>query len=155
VSSAATLQGDETSTTPDSPEEEEEDEAIVPMSDDDPRAYLIRQSRRHGSKIHRTKSSKLPLESIPMGTLTLYLGRTSTAFGNMKSFRKLTQDLQTTDPYLKNGNLESAALSDETMFSELTVAVRDLIQSQFRRKPDDGVLNFAHIEVELPGKPVS
>ncbi|KIX98973.1 uncharacterized protein Z520_05434 [Fonsecaea multimorphosa CBS 102226] len=80
---------------------------------DDPRAYLIRQRQGQRSaaangKIYRTKSSKLPLETIPPGSTTVNLVLTTNALDlkdNSKGvlYRRQVQTLARTDPYITRG----------------------------------------------------
>ncbi|KIW65311.1 hypothetical protein PV04_07582 [Phialophora macrospora] len=77
------------------------------LSPNDPRAFLMKErSKPLQSKLHRTKLSKLPLESLSPGTETFGLKLVMNIFDSLQDIRERVQTLSLIDPYMKHGKVE-------------------------------------------------
>ncbi|KAL2444469.1 hypothetical protein ABEF95_016864 [Exophiala dermatitidis] len=124
------------------------------LSDDpnDPRAYLIRQQQRQRtskSKLYRTKSSCLPLESIPADAATLRLVLYTDTFADLSRLQKQVGVLGSVDRYLTQRidydyddrdagfELSSPGTNDEIIPHEWELVLREMIerknQNHFRK----------------------
>lgn len=136
--------------TPTPPDEDEEDEDEEPrLLNDDPRAYLMKQMREAPSvtskPLHRTKSSKLPLETIPAGETTLNDVVTTQVFEKLDLVRKQIQALTSSDRYFTRGKTDfstglsdASAIANASLRGEWESKLRDMIKTQYRFKARDG-----------------
>jgi len=84
----------------------------IPLPENDPRAYFMRQRERRGnSRVYRTQSLKLPLESIPPDTMTLQLVHTVDGFRDPRDIHTMVERLANHDRYLVDGRNFCAELA--------------------------------------------
>jgi hypothetical protein len=77
------------------------------LSPNDPRDPLMKQPPKPlQGKLHRTKLSKLQLESILPGTETFGLKLTTNIFDSLQDISERVQGLSLIDPYIKHGIVE-------------------------------------------------
>lgn len=122
------------------------------LSDDDPRAHLMRQLRESGhGKLHRTKFSKLPFETIPAETTTVGLLIISHAFKNLTGIRQHTDGLASTDNYLTLGTIDSPNLSNisTSILGDWEVMLRNMVKTKYRFKAEDGRAHVPHLKFRL------
>ncbi|EXJ78182.1 hypothetical protein A1O3_09343 [Capronia epimyces CBS 606.96] len=137
------------------PEREREDESDrLPLSKDDPRAYLIRHRRKvesGDSKLYRTQLSRLPLESIPSGTTTVHLKLETDAFADMAALTKQLQGHAASDRYVTHGEVEGPDLFETPIFmsSDWQYILRDLVKTKYRFEAEDGRALVPHLKVEI------
>lgn len=111
------------------------------LSPNDPRAYLLRQQRKPSQgKLHRTKSSKLPLESISRGSGTFDLTATADIFQNLGHIHLHTHRLSSIDVYLQHGEIEYTNLNsiDVSSNPDWAFTLHELIKANYRGKGKDG-----------------
>lgn len=132
-----------------------EEISTTPLPESDPRAYLIRQRQRGGSStLYRTKSSKLPLETIPADMMTLHLVQTVNISRNPQNTPTLVQDLSTHDRYIVDGRIASAELVDSSLSRVWQETVRELIKKTYRcQDGEDMKMRIEDFEIKLPVKP--
>ncbi|KAK5045166.1 hypothetical protein LTR84_009499 [Exophiala bonariae] len=117
--------------------------------EDDPRAYYIRQQKRGSpSKLYRTKSAKLPLETIPADMMTIYLRQSVDAFRRPQTSRTLVQCLSKYDQYIIDGQITYADLVEASLPMGWQDTVRELVQ-QNHGDPDSHDLGMMIDEVEI------
>ncbi|OAL35231.1 hypothetical protein AYO20_05485 [Fonsecaea nubica] len=113
------------------------------LAADDPRAYLMKIQQRHkngNSKIHRTKSSKLPLEAIPADSTTCNVVLTLNDFRDSKDVYKQLQALSSCDPYPSSGRTQYIDFDDcASIDEEWRRVLQKMVKTKFRYKTEDGV----------------
>ncbi|EXJ56816.1 hypothetical protein A1O7_07160 [Cladophialophora yegresii CBS 114405] len=105
---------------------------VVPS--DDPRAYMMRQPPRQlRGKLHRTKSSKLPLESMLPGTETFGLALTTNVFDSLQGISKHVLSLASIDSYIRHGKVACANLdsADASTLRDWDYSVRRLVDTRY------------------------
>ncbi len=125
------LSGPNAITTPEKP-------SLAPT---DPRAYLLRQQQRPSQgKLHRTKSSKLPLESMLPGSVTFNLIVTVDVLPDIEHIRNHTQQISSIDVYLQHGKIEYTNLNsmDVSTSPDWAYSLRNLITTNYRGTGTDG-----------------
>ncbi|KAJ9610459.1 hypothetical protein H2200_005236 [Cladophialophora chaetospira] len=125
------------------------------LAPNDPRAYLIRQQRKpsHG-KLHRTKSSKLPLESILPGSGTFDLTFTVAIFQDLGGIRSFAKRISFVDTYLEQSQIEHANLNstDESTKADWAASLRQLLATKYPGRALDGqdpVLDLSTLHFEF------
>ncbi|EXJ88465.1 hypothetical protein A1O1_05395 [Capronia coronata CBS 617.96] len=117
---------------------------------DDPRAYFIRQRRQSGnSKFYRTKSSRLPLESIPGDAVTMHLVLTTGIFENMAALKRQLQVLAASDRYVTHGEIEYTDLSDTPVSNDWESILREMVKTKYRYKAEDGRALVPHLKIAI------
>ncbi|KAJ9628282.1 hypothetical protein H2204_009399 [Knufia peltigerae] len=125
---------------------------------DDPRGYLSRQRRRQqagNSKLYRTKSSKLPFETIPPHAMTLKLAIASRFFKDKQTFERYARKLGSVDKYVTFGTIQSADNDiHEAMNDDYTNTLREMVKTKYRFKNSEGKEIVPHLKINLTGKKV-
>lgn len=126
------------------------------LSDDDPRAVLMKQQRLKGAKssLYRSKSSRLPFETIPRDTMTLRLIVSSPMFDNIKNMRRHVERLARIDPYIGLGAtvLEELFLADTTIDEQCSTTLREIVKAKYRYKNSDGKEIVPHLKLAISEK---
>lgn len=121
-----------------------------PFHENDPRAYLVRQQQRSGrSTLYRTKSAKLPLETIPPDMATLHLLQTVDAFRKPQHTRALVQYLSKNDQYVVDGRITHADLVESSLPMGWEHTVRELLKKTCRGQDLGMTIGDVEIEVKL------
>ncbi|OCT48964.1 DNA mismatch repair protein MutL [Cladophialophora carrionii] len=100
------------------------------LSHDDPRAYMMRQPPKQlRGKLHRTKSTKLPLESMLPGTETFGLALTTNVFDSLQDISKHVLRLAFFDSYIKYGKVGCTDLdsADPSTLRDWEYSIHSLI----------------------------
>ncbi|KAI1626662.1 DNA mismatch repair protein MutL [Exophiala viscosa] len=124
------------------------------LSDDDPRAYLMKQQQRlkaGNSRLYRSKSSKLPFESFSPDAMTLNLVVTTNTFEDVVEFRTYVQTFATTDRYIRSGEMsyENLLLCDMTIDDDCANALREVVKAQYRYKNLNGEGLVPHMKIAI------
>lgn len=120
-----------------------------PLPDDDPRAYFIRQQQKSGrSTLYRSKSAKLPLETIPPDMATLHLLQTVDAFRKPQHTQALVQYLSKHDQYVVDGRITYADLVE----SSLPMGWEHTVRGLFKKTCRDQDLGMTIDDVEIKVK---
>lgn len=120
------------------------------LPEDDPRVYFMKLRQKNGgSKPYRTKSSRLPLESIPEGAETVHLVLITEAFDNMKVLKNQIGALATTDRYVTLGRTEDTDLSQWQMTSDCEHILRETVKAKYRFKAEDGRALVPHLKIAI------
>lgn len=123
------------------------------LPENDPRAYFIRQQDRgRTSKLYRTKSLKLPLETIPVDSMTLHLTQPVDAFRSLQTTQALVQYLSKHDQYIVDGHITYADLVESSLPVGWQDTLRELIKKSHGGRDDDNVeFSIAEVEISIPG----
>jgi hypothetical protein len=102
-----------------------------------------------GPRLRRTKSSKLPLETIPTDMVTLHLMISTSAFHDIKSIQNHVQVLTSTDKYISCGRIDPAIPLDTESHSNLKDRLQRLVETHYRHEALDGSSSIPHIPIEI------
>jgi DNA mismatch repair ATPase MutL len=132
-----------------------EEVATTPLPENDPRAYFIRQRQRGGSStLYRTKSSRLPLETIPADMMTLHLVQTVNVFRNPQYTPTLVQYLSNHDRYIIEGGIAFEELGDSSSSKVWQETIRELIKKTYRSQDgEDMRMWIDDFDINLPADP--
>ncbi|KIX01630.1 uncharacterized protein Z518_09356 [Rhinocladiella mackenziei CBS 650.93] len=127
------------------------------LAQDDPRAYFMRQQRRSGhglghSKLHRTKSSRLPLETISSDAVTVNLALTADAFKHFDTVKKCFATLTSVDRYVASTGGEAeltADLLDANVDGDWGSELRHLVRKNYRYQANDGRTLVPHLQIAV------
>ena len=126
------------------------DKPELPFSD--PRAYLMRQQQKPSNgRLHRTKSSKLPLEGIPLGLGTFDLALETNLFENVALVQQQVRSLTSNDSYIMHGKIEPTNIhsTDVPTTEEWETILRKMITMNYRTKAEDGKELVPDLEIEI------
>lgn len=102
------------------------------LSSNDPRAYLMRTRQRSTTnKPYRTKSSQLPLETIPYEWSTLSLSCAVELEGGINSIKALVQRLAVADKYASQGANTYVEFQDLDKAQDCEERVREMITTKY------------------------
>jgi DNA mismatch repair protein, C-terminal domain len=139
------------------------DETEVRLSEDDPRAYLVRNSgsgqktdslsglTRTGLKIRRTKTARLPLETIPAGAANNYLKAiTPEPFPSTSPLAVMSRRQSQCDEYVRSGKNSfvrwSANSRDVTVWEK---TLKELISKSYKARLAEGEIVAPELTVML------
>jgi hypothetical protein len=141
-------------------DEDELPEQLVPdpleqpqLSDDDPRAFLMKQQRLKGCKssFYHAKSSRLPLETIPRDAMTLRLLVSTSMFDNINDLKRHVEKFARLDPYIRSGAAvpEELFLADTTIDEQWSVTLREIVKAKYRYTNSDGKVIVPHLKLAI------
>ena len=122
------------------------------MSPNDPRAYLMRQKRMPSlGKLYRTKSAKLPLESIWPGSGTFSLITNTATFHDVSAFQRAMQKVASMDTYFTQVGAEYHDLYsiDVPIFSGFERTIRKLIDARYPTKTLEEKESIKSLKIEI------
>jgi len=130
------------------------------MSEDDPRAYFMKQrstehesqygTTKRGLKIPRTKSSRLPFEAIPMHAATHHLRFVYSRTPGIDTLRTEVKDLALRDHYLQTGKNTYASWPPlAEAIQEWEEILQEKIRRGYRSRLRDGELVAPGAEFSL------
>jgi len=109
----------------------------------------MKQQKDGSGKIYRTKSSNLPLETIPPGTMTLRLVVTSPAFRNIESVESYVRELTSSDEYITRGRVGSEDLSNNAIDHEWQNTLREIVKAKYRYNAPGGRVLIPHLKIAM------
>lgn len=131
--------------------------STLPLPENDPRAYFMRQRQGKGkgkSTLHRTQSSRLPLETIPAGMMTLHLVHTVDGFRDPRDIPTLVEHLTNSDRYIVHGRNPCADLVARPLMSNVwREKILELMKKTYRGKEGEDLgmrIRIDDFDISLP-----